>query len=212
MATHEPVTPYAHLQADVRSVDPADEGGGPTGLPWGATLDCRVVASSGSVTDVGDATIFFEDRRELDPGETARARILPGFPSRWRDVAAGAEFELRLRDRLLATGSITEVLVPPVEARFAPRHREAAGGRWLAHRNRNIDDPKYREEWRREQCGSCQFWIPLAGSWGLDWGGCSNEASPFDGTVRFEHDGCDQYSEAAHWYGPVEFSEEDFSS
>jgi len=32
-----------------------------------------------------------------------------------------------------------------------------------------------------------------------DWGVCSNQASPFDGNVKFEHDGCRHYLGANAW-------------
>ncbi|HUF58722.1 MAG TPA: DUF3027 domain-containing protein [Actinomycetota bacterium] len=204
----EDISRYAYLRATVRLV--ASPGvASPPILPWGATLDCRI---DGAIpNDLGDATVFFEDRRELDVGETATARILPGHPSRWREVSVGNKIELLRSDERFAVAAITHVLEAPTEARFSSAHRTATYSRWATRLNRSMNDPSYREEWRREQCGLCQFWIPIAGSWGLDWGGCSNEASPFDGSVRYEHDGCDEYRDAAQWYGPVEFSEEDFA-
>jgi len=51
----------------------------------------------------------------------------------------------------------------------------------------------------------CEFWIPLAGSWGLDYGACSNPSSPFDGAVRFEHDGCEEFSPGKAWGIPEDF-------
>jgi len=43
--------------------------------------------------------------------------------------------------------------------------------------------------------GACRHWLPLAGQRGYDWGACSNERSEFDGIVRFEHDGCQEFDE-----------------
>ena len=68
--------------------------------------------------------------------------------------------------------------------------------------NGDQGDASYNEAWRAEQCGQCQFWIPLAGTWGLDYGACSNEASTFDGSIRFEHDGCEVFLLAKHWGTP----------
>lgn len=59
--------------------------------------------------------------------------------------------------------------------------------------NRDTGDPTYREEWYLEQCGGCRHWVPLGGALGEDWGACSNPASPFDGRVMFEHDGCEWF-------------------
>lgn len=39
-----------------------------------------------------------------------------------------------------------------------------------------------------KQCDICRFYLRLKY---LDWGVCSNPASPFDGRLIFEHDGCD---------------------
>jgi hypothetical protein len=84
-------------------------------------------------------------------------------------------------------------------------HREATRRRWLESRNRRQEDAAYRDDWRGQQCGMCEFWVPLAGSWGLDNGACSNPSSPFDGTVRSEHDGCDQFSLGRAWGVPEDF-------
>lgn len=53
------------------------------------------------------------------------------------------------------------------------------------------------------QCGGCRFYLCLEGSTGSDWGACSNPASPFDGTLKFEHDGC-----SYHEYGDEEATPE----
>ncbi|MEV7565508.1 DUF3027 domain-containing protein [Streptomyces tanashiensis] len=66
--------------------------------------------------------------------------------------------------------------------------------RWLQLLHRSTGGPDYRDEWFDEQCGGCRFWIPLSGDLGLDWGACAHADSPFDGRVRFEHDGCGQFS------------------
>jgi hypothetical protein len=66
--------------------------------------------------------------------------------------------------------------------------------RWLQFRNRVAGEPDYLEEWYWEQCADCRHWCPLAGPRGEDWGVCQNVESPFDGRVRFEHDGCDKFA------------------
>jgi hypothetical protein len=65
--------------------------------------------------------------------------------------------------------------------------------RWLHLLNRSTGDPGYRDEWFDEQCGGCRFWVALSGELGLDWGACAGADSPFDGQVRFEHDGCERF-------------------
>jgi hypothetical protein len=71
---------------------------------------------------------------------------------------------------------------------FAETHR-----RWRAHLNRDTTAPGYRYEWNFEQCGQCRYWIQLAGAFKDDYGGCTNGRSPFDRSVMFEHDGCDEF-------------------
>ncbi|MFD7893494.1 DUF3027 domain-containing protein [Streptomyces sp. NPDC059743] len=66
--------------------------------------------------------------------------------------------------------------------------------RWLRLLNRSTGEPGYRDEWFDKQCGGCRFWIALSGELGLDWGACTRAGSPFDGWVRFEHDGCERFS------------------
>jgi len=71
--------------------------------------------------------------------------------------------------------------------------------RWMERRNRKQESPRYRDEWWAEQCGRCRYFIPLTGVLGSDYGACSNPASAFDGTVRFEHDGCVEFADAEEW-------------
>jgi hypothetical protein len=93
-----------------------------------------------------------------------------------------------------------------------PRHvsNESSGissiaKRWSENLNRSTADPEYREDWYMQQCGACTFWFPLAGKMGADYGACANARSPFDGRVRFEHDGCTEYSDAGKWIVPQDF-------
>ena len=76
-----------------------------------------------------------------------------------------------------------------------PSNRDRIHRRWVAGVNRSGDenDARYDESWAWEQCGACRFWMPLAGTLGLDWGACANGASPFDRRVMFEHDGCEHF-------------------
>ncbi len=68
--------------------------------------------------------------------------------------------------------------------------------RWLARRNRRQEDADYEDAWWAQQCGGCFRYLRLLGPIGEDWGVCANGKSPFDGTVRFEHDGCDAFAAA----------------
>jgi hypothetical protein len=91
------------------------------------------------------------------------------------------------------------------EPRHDPVHRSVVHRRWLTRRNRRQEDPDYSDDWYIEQCGRCQYWIPLAGTIGLDWGICTNEASPLDGRAAFEHDGCEQFLYSETWAIPEDF-------
>jgi hypothetical protein len=66
--------------------------------------------------------------------------------------------------------------------------------RWRKRQHRPMDGPDYRDAWYAQQCGGCRFWLPLTGVLGDDYGACSNPASPRDGLVQFEHDGCDAFT------------------
>ncbi|MGC9669595.1 DUF3027 domain-containing protein [Planosporangium sp. 12N6] len=59
--------------------------------------------------------------------------------------------------------------------------------------------PPNRDRYSRSEpdaeCGGCRFWVALHGHLGRDYGACTNADSPFDGQVRFEHDGCAAYAD-----------------
>lgn len=73
--------------------------------------------------------------------------------------------------------------------------------RWLGDRNRKQEEGSYRAEWWQAQCGACRYWVALSGALGNDCGACSNAASAFDGRVRFEHDGCEQFEKSIDGWG-----------
>lgn len=74
---------------------------------------------------------------------------------------------------------------------------QATHARWIKRVARDMDSPDYREKWRSQQCFSCIFFVALAQRFSDDWGVCANAKSTFDGTVKFEHDGCDEYRVSA---------------
>ncbi len=83
-------------------------------------------------------------------------------------------------------------------------HCHSCHARWIQDRNNTSANQGLEElpdEWYNEQCGQCHYYIPVKGILASDWGVCSNVASPFDGRVRFEHDGCSEYSGASAWVG-----------
>ena len=71
--------------------------------------------------------------------------------------------------------------------------------RWSGKRNRKIENPEYRDEWWREQCLACRYFIPLTGIFMEDYGACTNKNSRFDKNVMFEHDGCEQFTEVENF-------------
>ncbi len=75
-------------------------------------------------------------------------------------------------------------------------HADQCHERWYKRINRDPADPDSRDEWHAQQCLACRFYIRLTGALAEDYGVCSNPAFPFDGVVRFEHDGCDAFDEA----------------
>jgi hypothetical protein len=70
-------------------------------------------------------------------------------------------------------------------------HNDGCHARWVVSLNRPGGDADYQDEWYDSQCGGCRFWVALTGELGWDYGACTNSEAPFDGRVRFEHDGCD---------------------
>lgn len=78
------------------------------------------------------------------------------------------------------------------------RHR-SIHERWRRSKNRDRDDPSFRDEWYGEQCGACRHYVPLSGHLGGDYGACTNEASPCDRRVMFEHDGCEAFEAGGQW-------------
>ncbi|MFF8322924.1 DUF3027 domain-containing protein [Streptomyces bobili] len=73
-------------------------------------------------------------------------------------------------------------------------HNDECHARWAASLNRPTAEPGYQDGWYDSQCGGCRFWVALSGELGQDYGACTNSRSPFDGRVRFEHDGCDCFA------------------
>jgi len=74
------------------------------------------------------------------------------------------------------------------------KHAVRCKRRWLARRHRDPAVPDAPAQWAAEQCGLCQYWVPVVGLLGDDFGACGNGASPCDGTIRYIHDGCDCFS------------------
>jgi hypothetical protein len=90
----------------------------------------------------------------------------------------------------MATGGATPLWQTPAHAR-------ATHERWrhLTHRDLAVEPGL-------DQCGICRFWAPLSGALGTDYGACTNDRSPCDRVVMFEHDGCDEHEAADEWNVP----------
>lgn len=70
------------------------------------------------------------------------------------------------------------------------QHFERCHERWIKLAGHDL------QQWREDQCQTCIYYIPLTGLFTSDWGACTNRHSPHDGTVKFEHGGCDQHERA----------------
>lgn len=79
-------------------------------------------------------------------------------------------------------------------------HARACLDRWIKRINRDMDSQEYRDEWYAEQCLSCRYFVPLSGAFIENWGACTNPDSVFDGSVRFEHDGCSKHHISETWW------------
>jgi len=77
-------------------------------------------------------------------------------------------------------------------------HYKGCHARWLEHGNRFLGEVNdaYAEQWYREKCGACRYFVRLTGVFFDDWGACTNSESPMDRRVVLEHDGCDKFSRA----------------
>ena len=82
------------------------------------------------------------------------------------------------------------------------KHATRCHQRWYKRINRDPTSSGYRDEWYAQQCLTCRYFIGMMGALAEDYGVCSNPVSPFDGVVRFEHDGCDAFDEAVEGTPP----------
>ena len=85
------------------------------------------------------------------------------------------------------------------------RHASQCHRRWLERHalHRDVDAAGAKAHWSAEQCGFCAFFVRLRGALASDWGACTHSASALDGTLRFEHDGCDQHVPAVDGWKDV---------
>lgn len=109
----------------------------------------------------------------------------------WDDLARDLEDPEFRREFLAVARRLDDSPSDPERA----EENRATHDRWIARGlNRAPSDPDYSDNWYAEQCGGCHWYRTLEGAQGADWGVCSSPESRFDGTVRFEHDGCDAFA------------------
>lgn len=110
---------------------------------------------------------------------------------------------LKVADRSDLRDAVDELewRVGVVPRRRADVRRQVVHSRWVStERARDTATADDRDDWN-EQCGGCWHWLALGGQLGADWGVCSNEATAFDGRVRFEHDGCSNHLASPDGFG-----------
>lgn len=77
-------------------------------------------------------------------------------------------------------------------------HFRECNFRWKDSSNRSFEEG--REDCEKLdgfwQCMFCVYYVPLSGVFIEDWGACTNVKSQYDGTVRYEHDGCREFVQA----------------
>jgi hypothetical protein len=111
----------------------------------------------------------------------------------WDDLAHELRDPESRREFLAVAHRLTN---SPADAQTAEENR-AAHARWIARGpNRDPSHAGYAEEWNAEQCGGCHWYRALEGTLGADWGVRSSLTSELDGTIRFEHDGCEEFAPA----------------
>jgi len=77
------------------------------------------------------------------------------------------------------------------------RRRRQFDGRGDPEGGRAVRTGHGRERfWIADQCGGRVCYSALEEALGSDWGVCTNAASPYDGRLLFEHDGCEQFRAA----------------
>ncbi len=104
-------------------------------------------------------------------------RLLPGYTATGdEDLDRMAIFEFGLgRERVLA-----------------PEAREAVADRWYRGSHGPTAPSAVASA---EPCATCAFWVPMAGSFRVLFGACTNEWSPSDGRVVSVDHGCGAHSQ-----------------
>ncbi len=137
-----------------------------------------------------------EDRPDAEPGkDCARCRFLVptagAFPEDW-GVCANPDSGHDARVMAPGQGCVAFAAQTDPPLYEQPAQARRTHPRWAS----DLSDDE-----REDQCGDCRFFIPLDGAFALDWGVCSNPSAARDGSLVFEHDGCDQHVRAATGWG-----------
>ena len=150
-----------------------------------ATVD-EVVMLPGADALLAPPWVPWSER--LRPGDLGVGDILPAAPDDDRLVPAYADSgdpEIEAARWELGFGR------PRVMSRFG---RQDAAERWY-HGETGPDTPMARNAPGR--CGTCGFYLPLAGALSAMFGACGNEYAPADGRVVAADHGCGAHSEAS---------------
>lgn len=168
---------------------------GYVGWHWAITLSraedsdkitvCETVLLPGSGAIEVDAWLPYNERllpEDLHPGDVVPAnpddaRLVPAYLDNADEAVAEVAYEIGLgRERVMS-----------IDGRLDTAARWAAGMRGSATAMAKHAPAK---------CGTCGFYLPLAGSLGAAFGGCGNEISPADGSVVDVDFGCGAHSSA----------------
>ncbi|MGY2079244.1 DUF3027 domain-containing protein [Modestobacter sp. SYSU DS0657] len=172
---------------------------GYVGWHWAVTVACvpgddevtvdEVVLLPGDSALLAPAWVPWHER--LRPGDMSVGDVLPAtedddrlVPSYLADDDAADDPAGRVVAEELGMGR-ERVLSPHGRGKAAERWREGDFGPRSAMA-RHAPGP----------CGTCGFWIPLAGSMRLSFGACSNAYAPADGRVVTVDYGCGAHSQA----------------
>lgn len=146
---------------------------------------CETVLLPGHGAIEVDAWLPYSERlrpEDLHPGDVVPAnpdddRLVPAYLDSGDEAIAEVAYEIGLgRERVMS-----------LDGRLDTAARWAAGTHGAA---------TAMAKHAPARCGTCGFYLPLAGSMGAAFGGCGNEISPADGSVVNVEFGCGAHTSA----------------
>lgn len=146
---------------------------------------CETVLLPGAGAIEVDAWLPYNERllpEDLHPGDVVPAnpddaRLVPAYLDNADEAVAEVAYEIGLgRERVMS-----------IDGRLDTAARWAAGMHGSA---------TAMAKHAPARCGTCGFYLPLAGSMGAAFGGCGNEVSPADGSIVEVEFGCGAHSSA----------------